>query len=115
MKKYDFKKVAAYIQEHKESLVVVTVGMKEDWFWTAEEVYRDDEMIVDLGYESLTLGGIDGSCWATPTMQAVFKDGREVWEPVYKGESSDTRPAGFSHGCLSGPCQEEIDKKGGQP
>lgn len=43
MKNYDFKKAKQIIEENKENLVSASLGMHEDWFWTAEIIYEEGE------------------------------------------------------------------------
>ena len=43
MKTYDFKKAKQIIEENKENLVSASLGMHEDWFWTAETIYEEGE------------------------------------------------------------------------
>ena len=110
MKKYDFKSVEKYIQKHSDYISEVTLGMKEDWYWTATTIYENDRFEIELSKKDLTVGGISSSSWATPTMMIVFKDGREIWKDCYTGESDKQRPEWLQFGCLSGPCQDEINK-----
>jgi hypothetical protein len=63
----------------------------------------------DEKYGKILIGGLYGSGWATPTLQLVFKDGKERMIPCYFGESSGERPA-VLHGVLSGPAQERVQE-----
>lgn len=74
--KYDFKKAKQFIEENKESIESASMGMHEDWFWTAETIFKDGEYLVDLEKEDLKIGGISGSYWATPVLQIEYKDGQ---------------------------------------
>jgi hypothetical protein len=40
MKYYDYKKVKSFIEKHKNIIDSVSLGMHEDWFWTAQTVYE---------------------------------------------------------------------------
>lgn len=110
MKDYDFKKAMEYINEHKEELLEVSLGMKEDWSWTAETIFSENEFKVDLTDEKLDIAGITGSGWATPAMLVETKDGEEKFIDCYKGESTSVKPSYFELGVLSGPCQDAVDK-----
>lgn len=37
MRKYDFKAVKEYIQTHSDCINEASLGMKEDWFYTAQK------------------------------------------------------------------------------
>jgi hypothetical protein len=41
MKNYDFNKAKRLIEERKESIQSASLGMHEDWFWTAETVFEN--------------------------------------------------------------------------
>ena len=56
MKKYDFKKAHDFIEAEKEVLAEATLGMHEDWFWTAETVWENGEYVVNLATVTLTSG-----------------------------------------------------------
>ncbi len=111
MKKYDFKSVQKYIQAHSDYIDEVYLGMQEDWFWTAEPVYENNKFTLELDKADLLIGGLSGSSWATPVMVIIFKDGTEIFKDAFIGESDGQKPAWFSLGCMSGPCQDSIDRK----
>lgn len=103
----DFDKARRLIAEHAETLAEASLGMAEDWFWTAETVWKggaftrelfdgdvteenkrykallegaeglDARNAVREQFASLLVGGISGSSWATPTLHLQFKDGSE--------------------------------------
>lgn len=114
MSKYDFDLAKKTIQKYSDLLESATLGMAEDWFWTAEEVYYDKKFTKVLD-ENTEIGGINGSQWATPTLLLVFKDGSEKFLDCYVGDiDRDKKPAWFSLGCLSSACQDAIDVKLGK-
>ena len=76
MKNYNFNKAKQIILENLENLESASLGMHEDWFWTAETVWENGEYKNELNDET-TISGIGGSSWATPTLQLLFKDGSE--------------------------------------
>jgi len=43
MKYYDFHKAKQLIAENKENIVSASLGMHEDWFWTAETIFEGGE------------------------------------------------------------------------
>jgi hypothetical protein len=93
MKYYDAQLIKNYIEENKESVVSVTCGMREDWGWTAEEVYSDnDGYLQALSEKTVGIAGIKGSTWATPVMEIETKDGKTMIENCYfdDGESTDS-------------------------
>ena len=102
---YDYGKAKKLVQKYSDTLEVACLGMAEDWFWTAEEIYEDGRLVCDLS-EKPEIGGICGSTWATPSLYFKFKDGREEMRDCYIGESKGEAPEGFSYGVLSGPTQE---------
>ena len=107
-KMYDFKSAKRYIQMHSDIIDEVSLGMKEDWWWTAETLYENSRFILNL--DTVTqIAGISGSPWATPAMRIVFKDGTEVFKDCYIGESTEQKPEWFSLGCLSQPMQDRIN------
>lgn len=112
MASYDFKGAKALIEKHRDKIQSATMGMREDWFWTAEEVYSDGKFKVDLSDGNLTIGGISGSSWATPVIDITFTDGSNRAIECYIGsEPERTPPEWFSLGCLSGPCQESVNSE----
>ena len=107
MAKYDYASAKRYIQMHADQIEVALLGMEEDWFWTAEEVFMDGRFIIDLETPNLEIVGIDSSFWATPTLQVNFKDGRVVTKPCFVGEVGGQKPGWFSLGVLSHQVQDE--------
>ncbi len=107
MKKYDFEKVKNYIENNRNNIKSVYLGMHEDWFWTAENVFEDGEYTKKLG-ENTTIAGISGSYWATPVMQVEFKDGTEKVIGCYSGESDEIKSNEWL-GCMSAEVQIKRD------
>jgi hypothetical protein len=91
MAKYDFQKAKRIIEEKKDSIKEASLGMHEDWFWTADTVFEDGEHLIDLDTVE-KIAGIDGSYWATPTLQIEYKDGTKEAIPCYEGE----KPSGIN-------------------
>lgn len=108
---YDFKNIEKYIQMHSDVINTVYLGMKEDWWWTAEAVYEDGKVLVDFSDENLEIAGISGSYWATPLMEVSFKDGSEKNIEVGVGESTGEKPSWFELGCISQEVQDIRDGK----
>lgn len=114
MAKYDFKSAKQYIEIHRDQIESASMGMHEDWFWTAQTVFENDEFRLDLDEDGLKLGGIDGSYWATPTLEIKFKDGREERKDCFTGDVDGQKPEWFGLGCLSGPVQERRETADGK-
>lgn len=74
---YNTEQIRSYIENHKSEIESVTLGMEEDWFWTADAVYRDGQYLANLNADTVNIAGIIGSVWATPTMLVTFKSGHE--------------------------------------
>lgn len=111
MKNYDFNKAKQLIEENKENLESASLGMHEDWFWTAETIWENGEYKKELfkdQFEHICIAGISGSSWATPTIQLKFKDGTSKMLSCYQGDSDSTRPSWFSLGCMSSEVQANI-------
>jgi hypothetical protein len=86
--KYDFKKAKDLIEAERENIKSALLGMREDWSWTAETVFEDGEYRVDLDTVE-KIAGIDGSSWATPTLEIIYKDGDSKTVPCHDGGPSD--------------------------
>lgn len=106
MRNYDYKKAKSIIEENMDSLESAYMGMHEDWFWTAESVFEDGEFVKDLDNDELTIGGIQGSAWATPVIELNFKDGTSVTKKCCVGEPSREKPEWLEFGCLSSSTNE---------
>jgi len=75
MKNYDFKQAKNLIKlAKKDGLVEATLGMAEDWNWTANTVWEKGKYVKKLNKETL-IGGIKSSNWATPVLELEFKNG----------------------------------------
>jgi len=75
---YDWDAIRKFIEEHKDDIVEVDVGMAQDWYWTAETIYANGAY-TDPKYETehdISVAGVNGSWWATPLLKALHKDGR---------------------------------------
>lgn len=107
MKNYDFKKAKKLIKENESNLESASLGMHEDWAWTADTVWENGEYKAKLGPKT-TIGGISGSYWATPTLQLIFKDGTDKMIPCHNNGESKPRKYDLGLGVISGPVQERI-------
>lgn len=115
MGKYDFNLAKKTIQKYSDLLEEASLGMAEDWFWTAESVYSDGTFKVNLEEDNLTIAGIDSSSWATPTLHLVFKDGKGTWLDCYEGEVDiSNKPEWLELGVLSEDCQKYVDVSRGK-
>lgn len=107
MRKYDFAKAHDFIEAEKEVLTEAILGMHEDWFWTAETIWKNGKYAVNLATVT-KIAGISGSPWATPVIKLIYNDGKERFLECYKGESSGTKPDFFELGEFSSPMQDSI-------
>lgn len=101
MKHYDFKKAKRFIDEHKDEIKEASLGMHEDWFWTAETVFENGEYTTNLDADDLLIGGIKSSYWATPVLQIEYLDGRTEVYNCFTGESDGVNRTPFLQGCIS--------------
>lgn len=84
MKHYDYNKAKSIIKENKsKGLVEASLGMKEDWFWTGETIWENDEYVIVLK-KNTKIAGIDGSIWATPVLKLFYADGTTIILNCYK-------------------------------
>jgi len=105
VKKYDFEKAEAIIEKEKGLIESASLGMQEDWFWTAETIFEEGSFTKELT-NTTTIGGIDGSCWATPVLRINYVDGSEIVYECFTGESSGTNT--FGSLLTSGPLSSEV-------
>lgn len=140
MRFFDFDKAKRIIDESADCLETVTLGLYEDWFWMAREVWAEGKYTVRLPSTAtlryytdaereipLRLARIiwPGSQWATPAMRLDYLDGTVKMIPCFYGEAS---PQTFedlefqtmiTSGCLSSEVQyrmppleeEQIEEK----
>ncbi|MDW8718431.1 hypothetical protein Q7W21_06510 [Streptococcus suis] len=60
--KYDFKKAKTLIEAERENIERASLGIREDWYWTADTVYEDGSFKIDLDTVE-EISGISGSSW----------------------------------------------------
>lgn len=83
MKRYDFKRAQEIIEVEKlNGLVSATLGMFEDWNWTADEVWNKEYFYTE-DFFAQNIAGISGSGWATPYMSLIYEDGSEKAFAMY--------------------------------
>ena len=70
MKTYDYKKTREIIEQHKGDLTEASLGMHEDWFWTASTVWENGEYKHDLPDNA-------------DEMEEVFRSARENGLRIY--------------------------------
>lgn len=84
MKYYSTKIIKEFLETYKGEIKSITLGMREDWSWTAESFYAEPEndwdnslssLELNLSGEKISIAGITGSSWATPVMKYCLKDG----------------------------------------
>lgn len=60
-KEYDWERLQNLLDSVGDSMEI-TVGMDEDWFFTAEPLTQEN-------IDNKKIGGISGSTWATPSVE----------------------------------------------
>jgi hypothetical protein len=87
MKEYNFDFMKKMIeQEKKNGLLFAEAGMKEDWGWTCEEVWRKEDLYdIDI-FQNKEIAGIPGSNWATPIMVLHYKKDKEIIVECYEDD-----------------------------
>lgn len=86
-KEVDWNKVEKYIEENKNEIKSVVVGLAEDWGYTSGEVWNRKE-----GYIKKENTYVHASSsWATPSMEIAFTNGEEeMYESWKTGSNSDS-------------------------
>ena len=110
MKQYDFAGMKKYIQLRSDTIDYVQAGMAEDWFFTAETIYKDANFVNNMD-EIKEIAGISESVWATPVMEVHFKNGDIKFVDCFTGESTHGKPNWFELGTLSSVVQERVDNE----
>lgn len=108
MKRYDFKIVKDFIEANKGIISQVSLGMHEDWFWTAETVYEDKKYTRELN-DGDEICGIIGSEWATPVMEIDYINSQSKTINCYSEEGVSVEQPSWTKdalGVLSAPAQE---------
>lgn len=109
MRNYDYKKAKRIILENADKLESASLGMHEDWFWTAETIWDDGEFKVNLDEEGLKLVGINGSPWGTPVLELIPKEGHTKNIHCFEGKRDFPMPEhmNMALGEMSGPIQDD--------
>jgi hypothetical protein len=85
MKYYDFEKaketIKSYLKDNRGygKLISASLGMQEDWFWTADTIWENGKFKRFTG----KVAGINRSYWATPTLELEFEDEFSFRTPCY--------------------------------
>ena len=112
MKHYDFKKAKELIAKNITDLESASLGMYEDWCWTAETIWNNGEytekFLQAIENDNCHIAGINGSSWATPTLELIFKNGDEKMIECHDNGESTDKPSYFQLGVLSQPIQDNI-------
>ena len=101
MRNYDFPTIKNFIDQHRDEIDTVLLGMHEDWYWTADTVFENGEYQKDLADKDTKIGGIIGSYWATPVMQVHFKNGHDEIFNSWIGDQEETAPMFPLSGCIT--------------
>lgn len=72
LKILDWDKLRNFVEEHKGEIADIFAGIKEDWHWTGDHVYSDNDGWIEpnMAYTE--------SVWATPVALIL-------WKPEYDG------------------------------
>ena len=112
MKHYDFNKAKELIAKNIADLESASLGMHEDWGWTSETIWKNGkytpEFLQSIEDGDCHIAGINGSSWATPTLELIFKNGDEKMIECHNNGESNARPDYFKLGVLSQPIQDNI-------
>lgn len=93
MKVFDNALIVSAIDKHKENIASADIGMFEDWFWTAEPIFKDGQYTQDLTKQTAMSGGINGSYWATPIIRIKTKDNQTIDYPVFSSDEEVVKTA----------------------
>lgn len=77
MKYYSTKIIKEFLEKN-HGVESITLGMAKDWSWTAStfDINADGSVDgLDLSNDKISVAGISGSAWATPTMRYTLMDG----------------------------------------
>jgi hypothetical protein len=90
MKHYDYNKAKELIKEYKKNkgLIRACLGMAEDWYWTAEDIWLDGKYVTRLN-DKTQIAGISKSYWATPVLQLETDDNLVIKIDCYYEQDSD--------------------------
>lgn len=121
MKFYDYNKARQIMSTLNYE--TATLGMAEDWFWTAQDITfdtlpevniieehnayraREEELrhkgftfnqrrkILNMKFPNLMIKGICSSTWATPCLRLTFKNGKVKWFHCFIQVGSAELPA----------------------
>ena len=112
MKHYDFNKAKELIAKNIADLESASLGMHEDWGWTSETIWKNGkytpEFLQSIEDGDCYIAGINGSSWATPTLELIFKNGDEKMIECHNNGESNAGPGYFQLGVLSQPIQYNI-------
>lgn len=93
MKVFDNALIVSAIDKHKENIFSADIGMSEDWYWTAEPIFKDGQYTQDLTKQTAMSGGINGSYWATPIIRIETKDNQTIDYPVFSSDEEVVKTA----------------------
>jgi hypothetical protein len=113
MANYDFR-LAKQIIDSSKDLDSAALGMHEDWFWTADTVWTKAEKYSRELTSETTIGGIQGSNWATPVLELTFVDSTTKTFNCFPGMKGDElksieQQMMWASGVLSSPVQDYRD------
>lgn len=99
MRKFDYKKIEKIIAENKDGLKEASIGMFEDFFWTAEIIWENGKYIEDI----YSFSHLQESYWATPVILLRFKDKEPRVAEAFIGEKEgEYKNLDIFYDCMSG-------------
>lgn len=95
MKNYDYLKAKRLIEKYKDNLISATLGMHEDWFWTAETVWEEGEYKRELP---------DNADYLNELYIKARQNGLPMYLPHKDGENPEPNPEydKYTAHCISG-------------
>lgn len=114
MAKYYNFILAKQIINSTKNLQSASLGIHEDWFWTADKVYDHKKgFLIELNQDT-KIGGLVGSRWGTPVPNLTYQDETVRTIQCFTGEPTDTlekieQEMFWASGCLSEPIQRQRD------
>ena len=109
MKRFNTPKIYDFIDKNKDYIEEASIGMYEDWFWTAENIWEDGTYI-----RSVEDVHLQKSRWATPSLMLIYLDETTKFFDVSIGQQKpetilhDSMAIQQGQGCISKPIQETM-------
>jgi len=91
---YDKKKIDSAIRKYRKEYpsAEISIGMRNDWFWTAEDIENKKDWKVISG-KYYQIGGIAGSYIDTPVLSIVTEEGELLIDICKEVEDKEGKSA----------------------